>query len=517
MTDQKLLAENAELQRRLDEAEETIRAIQSGAVDAFVVNEPAGQRIYTLESADRPYRLLIEEMQQGAATLHHDGTIIYCNRRLAESLAIPHQKLIGSCLREFVASDGLPTFDELLQTCQKGSGKAEIALRRRDGEQLPTLLTCNALPEECGAAIGVLVTDLTSQRHQEHLKLLVDELNHRVKNTLASVQSIVQQTLRRTSNPQQFAENFSGRIQALARVHTMLSQTTWRGADLGALIHDQVVLGPIDEDRLTASGPAVMLDPQLALHLAMVVHELGTNSVKYGSLSGPAGWVTISWKVEDQKLRLSWVERGGPVVAAPSRRGFGTRFIQQSAQAHKGDARMLTEAEGVTWSIALPLGLSTTRSIPPLRAVKLDAALPDAGAEQQRSGSIKGKRILVVEDEPLIAMDLVGILEQAEIEPIGPAGSTADALRRIETEILDAALVDANLGGSPVDEIAAALTRRNVPFAFVTGYDRANLPRSFQNADMISKPFTAASVLDVTRKITMRRGGQAVPFRSKSD
>jgi PAS domain S-box-containing protein len=239
MMDQKLQSENAELQRRLEEAEETIRAIQSGAVDAFVVNEGNCQRVYTLDGADRPYRVLVEEMQQGAATLHHDGTIIYCNRRLAELLEVLHQKLIGSSLREFVASDGLLAFDELLR---KGSGKAEIALQRRDGELVPTYLTCSALPAECGAAMGVLITDLTSQRHQEHLKILVDELNHRVKNTLASVQSIAKQTLTRTRNPEQFAASFSGRIQALARVHTMLSQMTWRGADLGELIRDQVLL-----------------------------------------------------------------------------------------------------------------------------------------------------------------------------------------------------------------------------------------------------------------------------------
>ena len=153
------------------------------------------------------------------------------------------------------------------------------------------------------------------------------------------MQSIAQQTLRKTRNTEQFVASFSGRIQALARVHTMLSEMTWQGADLRALIHDQVLLGPIDETRVTAWGPTVMLDPQLALHLAMVVHELGTNSCKYGALSSPAGWVTASWTVDGRQLRLSWVERGGPVVAAPKRQGFGTLFIEQSVKTHQGERK----------------------------------------------------------------------------------------------------------------------------------------------------------------------------------
>jgi PAS domain S-box-containing protein len=516
VSNEELLAENAELQRRLEEAEETIRAIQSGAVDAFVVQQGAAQRIYTLEGADRPYRLLVEEMQQGAATLLPDSTIVYSNRRLAELLKTSHHTLIGSELRDFIATN-LAAFDMLLRECRDGSGKVEAELRCADGERVPVHLTCNALPEECGASIGILVTDLTSQRHQEHLKLLVEELNHRVKNTLASVQSIAQQTLRKTRNTEQFVASFSGRIQALARVHTMLSQMTWQGADLRALIHDQVLLGPIDETRLTAWGPTVMLDPQLALHLAMVVHELGTNSCKYGALSSPTGWVTASWTVDGRQLRLSWVERGGPAVTAPKRQGFGTAFIEQSVKSHQGDAKMLSEAEGVTWTISLPLGQAAAGATSSILPMKMEGSSSHAIADNDRDTSLKGKRVLVVEDEPLVAMDVVGILEQAAIQAVGPATTAADALRLIENETLDAALVDANLRGKPVDEVAAALTRRNVPFAFVTGYDRASLPQAFQSAAMVSKPFTAASVLGVIGRISVQRKGQVIGIRGRTD
>jgi PAS domain S-box-containing protein len=501
MTDEALKAENERLLRLLEEAEETISAIQSGAVDAFVVNETTGQRVYTLEGADRPYRLLVEEMQQGAATLQDDGAIAYCNRQLAALLNMPHPKLIGRRLREFIASEDLEAFDTLLRECPKRPGSAEVALRRGEGERLQVHVTCNALPPECGAAVGVLVTDLTSQKTHEHLKLLVDELNHRVKNTLASVQSIAQQTLRRTDRPENFVESFTGRIQALARVHTMLSEMTWQGADLRALIRDQVLLGPIDETRLTAQGPSVTLDPQMALHLAMVVHELGTNSCKYGALSTSSGWVTVSWTNVAQQLSLNWVERGGPAVSSNGRRGFGTAFIEQSVKAHRGNAQMLSEPSGVTWTISLPLsGSRSGRPALPVRSAPVSSAPRGNG----HHNTIEGRRVLVVEDEALVAMDLIAILEQAGVKPVGPATSVQEALQSIASEVVDAALVDANLHGLPADEIAAALVRRGVPFAFVTGYDRVSLPRGFQDEPWLSKPFTEASLLDTVTALLSR-------------
>jgi CheY-like chemotaxis protein len=193
------------------------------------------------------------------------------------------------------------------------------------------------------------------------------------------------------------------------------------------------------------------------------------------------------------------------VVAAPKRRGFGTAFMEESVKAHRGIAEMLSEAEGVTWTIALPLGQSVAESPSSMLPMKMEASSSDAISNSYRNTSLKGRRVLVVEDEALVAMDLVGILEQAAAKPVGPAATAADALRLIENEALDAALIDANLRGRPVDEIAAALTRRNVPFAFVTGYDRASLPPAFQNRHIIAKPFTTESVLDVIGKMSAQR------------
>ena len=164
-----LHAEHLELLRRLELAEETLQAIQSGAVDAVVVHGPVGPRVYTLEGADRPYRLMVERMQQGAATLQSDGTIAYCNRRMAELLGVPLERVIGSSLIRYVAPEARAPFTALLLQGQTGIARGELPLSGASGGRIPVLLTFNPLPLDCGASIGLLVTDLTEQKHHEQL------------------------------------------------------------------------------------------------------------------------------------------------------------------------------------------------------------------------------------------------------------------------------------------------------------------------------------------------------------
>ena len=344
-----------------------------------------------------------------------------------------------------------------------------------------------------------IATEVQARQTQQ---LLVEELNHRVKNTLASVQAIVQHTLRSARDPAHFASSFSGRIQSMARAHSLLTSTAWKGADLREVIRDQLQINPIDESRLTAWGPAVRMPPQMVQHVALMLHELGTNSGKYGTLSTEKGWVTIHWTVEDALLRLTWVEHGGPQVSAPIKRGFGTTLIEQSARSEGGEARMSIEASGIIWEITIPL----PANVPPLEPTPttqvIDVALPDqAPAAGKPPALLAGNRFLVVEDEPLVAMDLIAGLEEAGAEVLGPAGTSEEAIQLIESISIDAALLDGNLRGRPVDDIAAALTRRAIPFVFVTGYGRQSLPRAFAGAGILSKPFSREQLLDAAAQL----------------
>jgi PAS domain S-box-containing protein len=341
--------------------------------------------------------------------------------------------------------------------------------------------------------------DIAAQIEAENTRqLLILELNHRVKNTLASVQAIAQQTMRNSPDPDEFARRFSGRIQSLARVHVLLTETTWQGADLRELIRDQLLHGPVDETRLTAWGPAVHLQPQMAVHLAVMLHELGTNSVKYGALSVPKGWVAINWTVMGEVLNLQWVERGGLIVSVPSRRGFGTTLIEQSARSEGGKAEQLIEPEGLTWKITMKLPHKDTRQQTETGEAKMVRSFPPqpqvvAGGSELPFANY---RFLVVEDESLIALDLVDTLQRLGASEVRHASTEQESLALLEQLSFNCALLDANLHGRSVENIAGALMRRRLPFAFVTGYGRAGLPVDFQQAPVLTKPVNDEELLE---------------------
>ncbi len=188
---------------------------------------------------------------------------------------------------------------------------------------------------------------------EEQQKLLLHELNHRVKNTLATVQSIAAQTLRTSPEPDAFREAFEKRLVALSKAHNLLATSNWRGASLHDLVRRELEPHGVDDaGRISISGPVLWLPPAQALALAMVLHELATNAARHGALSRPTGRVDLSWSVaaeaDGQRLRMVWRELGGPQVRPPARRGFGSRLIERGlAQELGGTARLLFEPEGL--------------------------------------------------------------------------------------------------------------------------------------------------------------------------
>ncbi len=193
--------------------------------------------------------------------------------------------------------------------------------------------------------------------------LLIDELNHRVKNTLAILQSIATQTFRSASRAER--EKFEGRLGALAEAHNLLSEEKWQGSDLQDLIAR--VLQPYllnNPERVRMFGPKVPLSPRLAVVLSMIVHEIATNATKYGALSNDSGTVALDWEIiEDstgRQLRLIWTEAGGPHVTAPVQRGFGSRLIERSARDQLGgEATVDFLPRGVVYTVTCALGSET--------------------------------------------------------------------------------------------------------------------------------------------------------------
>lgn len=382
----------------------------------------------------------------------------------------------------------------------------------KDGRRIDISLTVSPMRNSRGRIIGAskVARDISDRkRAEETQRLLLNELNHRIKNTLATVQAIATQTLRRAANPAAFVSSFNGRIKALARAHSLLTAGSFQGAEITDVVREQLLMGSDDDHRISWSGPSVLLEAQAALHFALVLHELGTNARKHGALSTPHGRVTVRWQVrshEGRRLQLDWCEAGGPPVTAPSGHGFGSVLIEQSLRSHDGEVTITYAESGLICRIELPL---PERHLP-IGALARDIERSGASDTGQRQG-IVGKRVLVIEDEPLIAMVLGDYLEDAGCAVVGPAENLDKARALAREASFDAALVDGNLAGRPVEDIARALKERRIPFAFVTGYGRDSLPAECDDVPLVEKPFTQEHVVATLERLL----SNIVPLRSR--
>lgn len=216
--------------------------------------------------------------------------------------------------------------------------EVEYRVNRPDGEQVWILVRGRAEYDASGAPLhaqGVSLDITDRKRAEERQRILVAELNHRVKNTLAIVQSLALQTHRTTHSPIEFMEALNARVRALARAHDMLTENSWEGLMLKDVISR--TLEPYAGDgaaghRVEVAGPPVRLDAQAAVVLNIAFHELVTNAVKYGAMSAPGGAVTVTWTVDTSldpaSIEIVWAEQGGPAVEQPSRRGFGSHVLE---------------------------------------------------------------------------------------------------------------------------------------------------------------------------------------------
>ncbi|CAN5538174.1 hypothetical protein BH10PSE5_BH10PSE5_26520 [soil metagenome] len=480
--------EISELRQQLAEALETLEAIRNGEVDAVVVGGPDNRQVYTLETADRSYRLLIEQMTDGALMISRDGAVLYGNRALAEMLGAATTRLIGAGFGSYVRPESAGDFQRLLEDggiaelvltradrpetfvaqlsltrtdprdgaflcgvltdltatysqareiaeaksalaveaahresderyrlilesatdyaimatdrdgrvtiwnagaqqilgwrateligrpfpaiwtpedlaagaddqqrtecLERGRAEDERWRLRKDGTRFWSHIVMMPLRKDDGQLIGFLkiLRDRTEQRMaDEKQSLLINELNHRVKNTLATVQSIAAQTLRSAPSADQGRAALEVRLLALSKAHDVLTRESWEGAELSEIVALAVspYLGT-DAGRIVTGGPSIRLPPRMALAIAMAMQELATNAAKYGALSTPAGRLSVRWSQDADLIGLRWEETDGPPVAPPLRRGFGSRLIERSLSAElDGEATITFAPTGV--------------------------------------------------------------------------------------------------------------------------------------------------------------------------
>jgi two-component sensor histidine kinase/CheY-like chemotaxis protein len=326
---------------------------------------------------------------------------------------------------------------------------------------------------EAGAALRARAA--AKREAEEHLVLLLREVDHRAKNALAVALSLIRLAPRNVT-PAAFAAAAEGRITAMARAHALLARGAWTGAELQALAESEL---PAHLGQVRLAGPPARLSAEAVQPVAMLLHELATNAVKHGALSVPGGEVHIGWEFlpADQALRLRWTESGGPALAGPpGRRSFGLRLVTQLAERQLG-ARLTLD-----WA---PAGLRATLTLPAARAAPDGSAHPARTATGQPAAvaphpawTNRGglpPRVLVAEDEALLALELETGLRELGCEVVGPARSLAEAQRLAETEPrLAAAVLDVNLGGGElVFPVADALAARGIPYLLATGYGSA--------------------------------------------
>jgi PAS domain S-box-containing protein len=364
--------------------------------------------------------------------------------------------------------------------------ETEFRVRRPDGEVRWCLGTAASTVDGNNQVVRIsgVTADITDRKKaEERQALLAREVDHRAKNALALVQAIVRMT--RANSIEAYMTAVEGRIKALSRVHTVLSQSRWEGADLTGLVDEE--LAPYrtnDSDRVQASGPAVMLQPATAQTLALVLHELVTNAAKYGALSSHSGKVKLDWKWDRDRIDFTWVETGGPQASKPSSLGFGTRIVLASIE------RQLGGRVSFDW---LPQGLSCAFSVP-----HIDKTDPAERAASARRGdkdatadiklAISGNRVMIVEDEALVAMVVSESLSVLGCTVVGPFSRCAEALAAVDGDQVDAAILDVNLDGEMIYPLADILTARGVPFIFVTGYGAESIERRFAHVPVIQKP-----------------------------
>ena len=436
-----------------------------------------------------------------------DGCVTSWNAGATRIFGYEPKEMIGQSIIKIIPPELRQEEDEILAKLKRGEHIAHYETVRlaKDGRRLNISLSVSPVLDKTGRIIGAskIARDVTEKKRVEAIqRVLIEELNHRVKNTLAMTQAIASQSLRHAKSASDFVESFTGRVQALAKAHSLLTDRKLEGAELTELVREQVTLGVADE-RVICSGPTVILGAQPAIHLALVLHELATNARKYGGLSVPQGRLSVKWEVHSsgsRTLLLDWTESGGPQVSAPLTAGFGTTLIERTLQTHGGQATVRYGVTGVTCKLRLPLGETARPEVEAaLAALSISA---HAQVRGQTDGRIfEGRMILIVEDEPLLAMELETNLNALGCKTLRSAATLNAAKAAIGDSGCDAALVDVNLGGRQADELAVALTRKNIPFAFVTGYGREGLPAGFKEVAILSKPFAKEELLVVLAQL----------------
>ncbi len=328
-------------------------------------------------------------------------------------------------------------------------------------------------------------------------KMLNQELNHRVKNILSVIRSIVSYPVQDETAIRAYVQTIQGRIDALSLAHDQATLGAGGGA-LRELFEAELAPYLGNGQRIAIAGPPAALEPRAFSVLALVIHELATNAAKYGALSRESGRLSVEWaRSATGDCEITWRESGGPRVAAPQRTGFGSALVSRSIPFDLGGRSDISfEPTGVVARLAIPAAFLSW----PDAAATSEPSAP-VGMPENGPSPVQGKSVLLLEDQFLIAMDVEEMLLSMGAASVSICASVAEAMSLLELGLPDIAVLDVNLGAETSEPVARRLVAARRPFIFATGYDDGSrLPISDHPAPVVRKPYSIAALSATLRQ-----------------
>jgi PAS domain S-box-containing protein len=312
-----------------------------------------------LRASERQFHTLADSIPQLVWMAEPNGTIFWVNSHWYDYTGVPTGDGNAHDWQAFLSPASLPDARRRwAQSLQAGAAlEMELFLLGRNGQYRPFLTRVIPLRDATRGIyrwIGTHIDISEQKRREEHIRFIIDELSHRSKNLLAVVMAVANQTAQYACDVGQYQMRFAERLQALAHCHDLLVKDSWHGASLHDLVAAQMrPFGETNTGRIDAAGPPIIMKPDAVQHLGLALHELATNASKHGALSGAQGEVLIRWQVDEaeDRVRIHWCEKGGPLVVPPQRRGFGHVVIEQIVpRALNGSGTLDFAPAGVNWT-----------------------------------------------------------------------------------------------------------------------------------------------------------------------
>lgn len=490
----------AELYRKTRQLERFNRELESRVAERTGELEAAAER---LRESERNRSIALAAGQMGSLEWEIASGECICDAGQFRIFGIDTADgpLSMAEIRQLIHADDFSRIERLIGDSGSPTFQTEIRIKRPGGE----IRSCS-----CAAAItqdvkggvrrvNIVMIDITDRKQaEEHQLMLAREVDHRARNALAVVQAIVRLT--RATTQEGYIAAVEGRIHALAQAHTLLSETRWQGAHIERLVSEEMApYRSAGSSRVVMTGPSIFLPPEKAQNLALALHELATNSAKYGALSTARGIVSVSWRLERGTVGLQWEESSGPPIESPSSQGFGTKIMNASIK-HQlgGNVAWDWRRSGLRCTIEIPIGSGDHSRGANSGSSENLVKLP--------TGAMK--RVLLAEDEAIIGMMMREFLLDYGLFVVGPCCTVNDAVAAAAAEF-DCAILDLNLGGESIYTVASMLGERNVPFAFVTGYGRESIDDRFTGTPILQKPITRESLESCLRDMLASQAGDS--------